>query len=361
MSQRPKTDPRPIRKPDEWAQAELLKECTNSEMVSMFAERVIIVCRECFGFGHSRSKCPTRVKLDRISFMSAAGKSLVGNYRFLCSKKKKAKSRAVWMMPDIIRQWQSASGTEADIAAAAKYAKELVKYVCFTCSGHGHTATDFQYSKRNKKIPKCPASKYVEVAYRYCTDKDSIAAFKEEMKKSTPGTKKKRENKVLGFKRRVVDRAEAMEEDDFSDPSSSPQVQQVLAPAQQAPAPVQQVLPQVQQVQNQISEAFQSIGTIYNNTTWREGKNFAQVKDFADALVIVNNRYNQNIGLFIYNRIGYRVNIGVSGDHIVLQLEVMNAALNAGKETDYAEAKMKFQALIIQQVVYVGSKLMGTG
>lgn len=105
MSQRPKTDPIPIRKSNEWAQAEILKTCTNEEMINMLNERVVIVCRECFGFGHSRSKCPTRVKLNRISFMSAAGKSLVGNYRFLCSKKKKAKSRANWLLFTMTDEW----------------------------------------------------------------------------------------------------------------------------------------------------------------------------------------------------------------------------------------------------------------
>lgn len=92
----------------------------------MLAERANIVCRECFGFGHSRSKCPTRVKLNRISFMSAAGKSLVGNYRFLCSKKKKNKSRSSWLMSKVITAWLAASEREADVKAAAKYAKELL-------------------------------------------------------------------------------------------------------------------------------------------------------------------------------------------------------------------------------------------
>lgn len=99
--------------------------------------------------------------------------------------------------------------------AAAKYAKDLQQYVCFTCSGHGHTSTDFQYSKRNKKIPSCPTSIYIEVAYRYCKDKGAIAAFKAEMKKSAPLSKKKREIKVLGFKRRVVDREEDMSDAEF--------------------------------------------------------------------------------------------------------------------------------------------------
>ena len=137
--------------------------------------------------------------------MSAAGKSLVGNYRFLCSKKKKNKSRSVWLLSQVITDWLTASETEVDVTAAATYASDLKKYVCFTCSGYGHTATDFQYSKRDKKIPKCPSSKYIEVAYRYCSDKDAIAAFKAEMKKAAPDTKKKREKKVLGFKRRAVD------------------------------------------------------------------------------------------------------------------------------------------------------------
>jgi hypothetical protein len=130
MSGRPKTDPKPIRVATEWAQATLLKSCTNAEMITMLDERAVIVCRECYGFGHSRSKCPTRVKLNRISFMSAAGKSLVGNYRYLTTKRKSAKSRPEWPFKEIIRLWVHESGTGDDIVAAKKYADELLKFTC---------------------------------------------------------------------------------------------------------------------------------------------------------------------------------------------------------------------------------------
>lgn len=105
MSVKPKTDPKPIRFGNEWAQGNVLVKITNPEMKTMLEGRSIIVCRECFGFGHSRSKCPTRVKLDRISLMSAAGKSLVGNYRYSVTQKKALKSRSTWLMDKVMSKW----------------------------------------------------------------------------------------------------------------------------------------------------------------------------------------------------------------------------------------------------------------
>lgn len=105
----------------------------------------------------------------------------------------------------------------------------------------------------------------------------------------------------------------------------------------------------------------QSIAVISSDETLQQARNYVQVKEFYDALTAVNNKYNQNPAYFIYNRVGYRVNIGTLDTKIVVQLEQMNKELNVAKETNYSEAKMKLGVLILQNVVYMGAKLIGSG
>lgn len=49
--------------------------------IDLLTTRSKVVCRECFGFGHARTTCPTRRKLDTLAKLDAICASGVGKYR----------------------------------------------------------------------------------------------------------------------------------------------------------------------------------------------------------------------------------------------------------------------------------------
>lgn len=56
--------PVPIRNKEEWDQYLAFLGNVPLNILSMLEKRAEVVCRECYGFGHSRTRCPTRNRLN---------------------------------------------------------------------------------------------------------------------------------------------------------------------------------------------------------------------------------------------------------------------------------------------------------
>lgn len=56
-------EPKPIRDLSNWHQAAAFSGKVSALSAELLTERRKVVCRECLGFGHARTNCPTRRKL----------------------------------------------------------------------------------------------------------------------------------------------------------------------------------------------------------------------------------------------------------------------------------------------------------
>jgi hypothetical protein len=74
-------DPIPIRASSEWVQLAAFNSLAAPTGMKLLMERAKVVCRECIGFGHARTNCPTRRKLTEMGGLSPYIKSAVGQYR----------------------------------------------------------------------------------------------------------------------------------------------------------------------------------------------------------------------------------------------------------------------------------------
>jgi hypothetical protein len=71
----------------------------------MLIERAKVICRECLGFGHARTTCPTRRKLTELTGLSPYVKSAVGQYRTVINSIKDAQSYTVWPGQEFLLKW----------------------------------------------------------------------------------------------------------------------------------------------------------------------------------------------------------------------------------------------------------------
>jgi hypothetical protein len=121
----------------------------------MLVERAKVVCRECLGFGHARTTCPTRRKLSELTGLSPYIKSCVGQYRSHVTKIESS-SLYVWPGLEFLEKWTVA--TEVKLGDKKEQHKEvkliletnflsLSKLVCKLCNGFGHIPDDYQNNK----------------------------------------------------------------------------------------------------------------------------------------------------------------------------------------------------------------------
>jgi len=78
-------EPVPIRSDSDWKQLAAFTGKTSAEVLGMLKDRAKVVCRECMGFGHTRTNCPSRKKLSEFSILSPVNQSFVAAYRFTIS------------------------------------------------------------------------------------------------------------------------------------------------------------------------------------------------------------------------------------------------------------------------------------
>lgn len=75
-------EPKPIRSHEDWLSFTAFgKSQLLSEGEVLLLERSKVVCRDCFGFGHSKQTCPTAAKLDKLRETNVLAKSAVGQVR----------------------------------------------------------------------------------------------------------------------------------------------------------------------------------------------------------------------------------------------------------------------------------------
>lgn len=91
-----KYQPVPIRKVAEWKHIELFDRILTAQGKELLDARANIICRECYGFGHSRTNCPTRRKLDIIAMLDPVSGSGVGKFRYASAAKKSRVPVPVW-------------------------------------------------------------------------------------------------------------------------------------------------------------------------------------------------------------------------------------------------------------------------
>lgn len=71
----------------------------------MLIERAKVICRECLGFGHTRSNCPSRKKLTEFALLSSLNSSFVAAYRLLTGQLKVATARPIGHMNNVKIDW----------------------------------------------------------------------------------------------------------------------------------------------------------------------------------------------------------------------------------------------------------------
>lgn len=75
-------EPKPIRLNTNWMSMTAFK---NSDLapqgLNLLIERSKVVCRDCFGFGHSKQTCPTAIRLDQLRETNLLAKSAIGQVR----------------------------------------------------------------------------------------------------------------------------------------------------------------------------------------------------------------------------------------------------------------------------------------
>lgn len=69
-----------------WRQAALIVENARDAEHKSTAERVLferalVTCRECYGYGHGLTKCPTSVRMKKFALVNKMGKHLFATYR----------------------------------------------------------------------------------------------------------------------------------------------------------------------------------------------------------------------------------------------------------------------------------------
>lgn len=91
-----KYKPVPIRSESDWVQRALFRDILKDAGKALLDERSLVNCRECYGFGHSRTNCPTRRKLDTLSRLDPIARSGVGKYRYKAAATKDKKTYVIW-------------------------------------------------------------------------------------------------------------------------------------------------------------------------------------------------------------------------------------------------------------------------
>jgi hypothetical protein len=124
MRKPPETTPKPIRVKSDWQQLTYFNTgCPIAK--AMLEERASVICRECFGFGHSRSKCATRMHLNNVSFLSRAGRSIVGQYRAAVTTRQTERSYTKWYALRVLKQWLKLTEDGPDVQVVAEEVKKL--------------------------------------------------------------------------------------------------------------------------------------------------------------------------------------------------------------------------------------------
>lgn len=74
--------PKPLRNANKWKAFQIMKECSMAPPVlQMWEHAAKVTCRDCFGFGHSATKCPTGKKFDDFRKINELVRSLIYRYR----------------------------------------------------------------------------------------------------------------------------------------------------------------------------------------------------------------------------------------------------------------------------------------
>ena len=75
--------PIPQRKPTDWTSGvKLLDDCDpEEEAKAIIRYTATVTCRDCFGFGHSSSKCPTGRKFDALRLSHPFVKKVIAGFR----------------------------------------------------------------------------------------------------------------------------------------------------------------------------------------------------------------------------------------------------------------------------------------
>ena len=175
-------EPKPLRHASDWMSYDAFKKSEpTAQGLSILEERSKVVCRDCFGFGHSKQTCPTSIKLDNLRETNLLAKSAVGKIRArIPINFVDAQRRATWPMMDEFDKWlvstltdMNSKVTNADaktivtnqLEALSLSFKQMKGKICLQCSGWGHLKDDWAKSGRGMSKNYCHTTKYNDIVF----------------------------------------------------------------------------------------------------------------------------------------------------------------------------------------------------
>lgn len=159
-------EPKPFRNMNDWKQGQAFNTLAPKLTLELLIHRGLVNCRECLGFGHARTNCPTRRKLTEIAQLSPYIRCAVGQYRATVLKEVGTSNYSTWPGIDFLNKWEAATATKLagessaydDVRAVLKKNfDDLAKLECRTCSGFGHISDDYQFKRSSHaRVGECP-------------------------------------------------------------------------------------------------------------------------------------------------------------------------------------------------------------